>query len=525
MQGGSGIRARAFLRRWARWPVAVALLLAGLAAIAVSALTDTEPTARVPDGDASVNEGAASPGDISANNSPTIARNPRRPANLVVANRIDGPRYACALHVSSDRGSRWSRVPVEIPRGEERKCYAPDVTFTPDGRLHMSYVTLRGATNVPNAGWYVSSTDGGRTLSRPRKVLGTLAFQVRLTADPKDPRRLYLSYLRADSDVGVLKFTAPGNPLLVARSLDGGSTWERPARVNAAARTRVVAPSVAVGPGGEVYVLFLDLGDDRLDYEGEHEGRGGPPYSGTWKLVLSRSLDGGVEWAESVVEHRLVPSERFVAFLPPFPSVAVDPGDGRIYAGFHDGRLGSSDVLVWSRPAGAAAAWEGPRRVNDTPERDGTSQYLPRLDVAPNGRLDVVYYDRRSDPKDVKNDVSLQSSFDHGESFGASIALTGRAFDSRVGYGNERELPDLGSRLGLVSGDSAAFAVWSDTRAGTIDSNKQDIGSALVVFDKPGVRTVAKHVLLGGGVALTLAGLVVLGLTLPGRRDPRDQPA
>ncbi|MGH8574260.1 MAG: hypothetical protein ACREX8_17040, partial [Gammaproteobacteria bacterium] len=365
-----------------------------------------------------VNEGAASQGDISANNSPTIARNPRRADNLAVANRIDGPRYACALHVSHDGGSRWSRIPVEIPRGEERKCFAPDVTFSLDGKLHMTYVTLRGLGNTPHAGWYVSSTDGGRTLSKPRKLLGPLAFQVRLTADPKDPRRLYLSYLRADSDVGVFKFTAPGNPILVARSRDGGSTWDRPVRVNAASRSRAVAPSVAVGPRGEVYVLYLDLGDDRLDYEGEHEGRGGPPYSGTFKLVLSRSLDRGATWAESVVEDRLVPTERFLAFLPPFPSVAVDPGDGRVYAGFQDGRLRKSDVLVWSLPAGSPA-WEGPTRVNDTPERDGTSQYLPWLDVAPNGRLDVVYYDRRSDPKDVKNEVSLQSSFDHGESFGA----------------------------------------------------------------------------------------------------------
>ena len=505
-----------------RWRVGVALLLAGALALALSAFTDTDPTASVPAGDAAVNEGAANQGDISANNSPTVARNPRKRDNLVVANRVDGPRYACGLHVSSDGGSRWSSLPVEIPRGEERKCYAPDVAFTPDGKLHMTYVTLKGLGNVPNAGWYVSSTDGGRTFSKARKVLGPLSFQVRLTADPNNARRLYLSYVRADTDVGLLKFTAPGNPVLVSRSRDGGSTWDQPVRVNATGRSRALAPSMVVGPSGEAYVLYLDLGDDRLDYEGEHEGRGGPPYSGAFKLVLARSLDRGATWAESEVEDRLVPTERFVAFLPPFPSIAVDQSDGRVYAGFQDGRQGKSDVLVWSRAIGQVA-WEGPVRVNDTPERDGTSQYLPRLDVAPDGRLDVVYYDRRADPKDVKNEVSLQSSFDQGESFGASISLSGRAFDSRVGYGNERELPDLGSRLGLVSDDSSAFAVWSDTRSGTIDSNKQDIGSARVAFEQPGVRTGAKYVLLIGGVALALAGLALLVSAFLGRRDPRGE--
>ncbi len=513
------IRAQELLRQWRRWPVAVGLVLAGAVAIAISAFTDTDPTPTIPAGDVPVNEGADSQGDIRANNSPTIVRNPRRPDNLVVVNRVDGPRYACGVHVSFDGGTKWSGVPVEIPKGEEPKCFAPDATFTRDGKLHMSYVTLEGRGNVPSAGWYVSSGDGGRTFSKPRKLLGRLAFQVRLTADPKNRSRLYLSYVRADTDVGLFKFSAPGNPILVSRSSDGGASWERPVRVNPAARARALAPAMAVGPKGEVYVLYLDLGDDRLDYEGEHRGRGGRPYSGRFKLVLARSLDRGATWEESEVEDNLVPTERFVAFLPPFPSVAVDARDGRVYAGFQDGRMGKSDVLVWSRPSGGSA-WEGPTRVNDTPERDGTSQYLPRLDVAPGGRLDVVYYDRRADARDLVNEVSLQSSFDHGESFGARIRLSGRAFDSRVGYGNERELPDLGSRLGLVSDDSSALAVWSDTRSGSIDSNKQDIGSARVVFEEPGVRTAAQKALLVGGLAAVLAGLASLALGLSRRGKP-----
>ena len=499
------------LNRLRQWPsgllAAMALVLLGAGAAVGSFAIPTDSSARLAAEDP-VNEGARNPGDISANNSPSLARNPLRRGNLAVANRIDSPDYSCALHVSTDAGGRWSRVPVPLPKGEGRKCYAPDVTFTADGKLHMSYVTLRGRGNVPHAAWLVSSRDGGRTLSKPRKLLGPLAFQVRLTADPTDRRRLYLSWLRA-SDVGLFKFTTPGNPILVARSVDGGSTWGDPVRVSPPSRPRAVAPSVAVGPNGEVYVLYLDLAGDRLDYEGAHGGRGGAPYDGRFKLVLARSLDRGATWGESVVDGRLVPTERFVAFLPPFPSIAVDPEDGRVYAGFHDGRLGKPDVLVWSRSAGGTE-WEGPTRVNDTPERDGTSQYLPKLAVAPGGRLDVVYYDRRSDPKDVSNEVSLQSSFDHGESFNESLALSSTAFDSRVGSGSERGLPDLGNRLGLVSDDSSALAAWSDTRTGTIDSNKQDIGGARVVVSEPGaLRKAVRYGLRYAGLALVVAGLAV----------------
>ena len=498
--------------------LALVLVAVGVGAFVVSTSVDTDPTAEA-GRDGAVNEGAKSQGDISANNSPTIVRNPRDPRNLAVANRIDGPRYACALHVSRDGGRRWSRVPIEIPRGEERKCFAPDVTFGADGRLHMSYVTLRGNGNVPHAGWFVSSDDGGRTLSRPRRVIGPLGFQVRVIADRANPRLIYLAWLQAD-DVGLFRFTTPENPIVVARSTDGGATWERPVRVSDPDRRRVVAPSLALGPKGELYVLYLELGGDRLDYEGLHRGRGGRPFAGRFKLVLARSLDRGASWAESVVEDRIVPTERFIAFLPPFPSVAVDDRSGRIYAGFQDGRRGKSDVLVWSRGTDDAA-WKGPVRVNDTPEEDDSSQYLPKLAVAPNGRLDVVYYDRRADPGDKRNEVSLQSSFDHGASFGDSVPVSSQAFDSGVGYGNERELPDLGSRLGLLSEDDSAVAVWSDTRAGTVDTNKQDIAIAHVTLEEPGALTeIAKYGLRFGGLALALAGLALLVTSMRSRPAP-----
>ena len=499
-----------------RAAIALALVLAGAAGVVLSPVVEPESSARVLGGDRPVNPGATDLGDISANNSPTLARNPRDPANLAVANRIDSPDFSCALQVSFDRGARWRRTRVPIPEGEGPKCYAPDVTFAADGTLHLSYVTLKGVGNVPDAVWTAVSRDGGRTLSRPRRAGGPLAFQVRISADPGDPQRLYLTWLQA-RDVGTLKFPRPGNPIVTARSEDGGATWTRPRQVSDPARERVLAPSPAVGPGGELYVLFLDVRGDRLDYEGAHEGLGGAPYPGRFELVLSRSVDAGRTWAESVVEDRLTPAERFIAFVPPFPSLAVDGRRGRIYAAFHDARLGAADVWVWSLRPGAAD-WSEPVRVNDTPRGDATAQYLPKLAVAPDGRLDVVYYDRRDDRDNVLNEVSLQSSTDGGATFTPSLRLSSRPFDSRIGLGSERDLPDLGSRLGLVAGDNRALAVWTDTRAGTDASIKQDLARAIVAFPPDdSARDLAADALRYGGVLLAVAGLA-LGLMAAQRR-------
>jgi len=498
--------------------VALVLIAAGLAFL--SSGFERGANARVAGRDAPVNVGARTQADLSAHNSPALVANPRNAANLVIADKIDSPGFSCALHVSFDGGVHWNQSPIPLPAGEEPKCYDPDVAFAADGALLLSFVTLKGRANAPDAVWLARSPDGGQTLSDPIRVRGPLKYQVRLAADPANPKRLYLTWVDS-REVGPFRFAEAGNPIRASRSDDGGRTWSAPIRLNPYARARAVAPTPVVGPKGELYVLYLDLGDDVLDYEGGHQGRGGAPYAGRWKLVMARSTDRGVTWDESVADDNLVPTGRFVAFTPPFPSLAVDRRSGTIYAGFHDGRRGNPDVYVWKRPPGSRR-WSAPVQVNDTPPTDRSSQLLPRLSVAPGGRLDVLYYDRRGDRSDSTNEVSLQSSFDGGRSFLPRLRLSGRPFDSRIGYGSERGMPDLGTRLGLVSTRERALGVWTDTRGGTPESGKQDLARGLAAFSPPEDLPATRKTLLrivAILLALTGAGLMARA-AVRYRRDP-----
>ncbi len=459
------------MRRASFAVLAISLAVAAIVGVAlrVTADRDTEVGQN-----ALVNEA----GVVEAHNSPSLARNPRDPDSVVGTHRIDRPLFSAVLNWSSDGGSSWRTTALPLPRGLDRP-FAPDVAFGPDGTLYVTYVNLEGNGNVPANLWLSKSSDGGRTLSEPVRVVGGLAFQARVAVDTAGT--VHLTWLRA-RDVGLLAL-GRASPIVASRSSDGGRTFSNPVRVSDPSRPLVGAASPVIDSDGELVVLYQDFKDDRRDFQNLE----GPPWPKPFSLVVSRPVDGGRAFSQGVeLEKGLVPTRRFLVFLPEFPSLAAGPGD-TLYVAWSDGRNGDEDVFL-RRSDDDGRTWSEPTRVNDNRSGDGTSQYLPRVDVSPEGRVDVLFLDRRRDEKNVMTDATLASSRDEGQSF-RNDRLSRRSFDSRVGASAGPRLPiDFGSRLGLASGGSGdSVAVWTDTRLGSSETGRQDIfGATYSVRDPPG---------------------------------------
>ena len=477
-----------------RRKTAFAVLAASLAVVAlvgialrVTADRDTKVEKNV-----LVNE----PGVIEQHNSPSLARNPRSPRNVVATHRLDRPSFSAVVNWSTDGGSSWRTTPLPLPRGLDRP-FAPDAAFGPDGTLYVTYVNLEGAGNVPDNLWLVRSSDGGRTFSRPQRIAGKLSFQARVAAGPG--RAVSITWLKAE-DVGLLQL-AGASPVVAARSVDGGRTFSRPIRVSDPNRERVGAASPVIDSDGSLVILYEDFKDDRRDFQNLE----GPPWKRPFSLLVTRPV-GDRAFSQAVqVDTDLVPTRRFLVFLPEFPSLAAGPGDN-LYATWSDGRNGDEDVFL-RRSSDDGRTWSSPKRVNDNPKRDGTSQYLPRVDVSPDGRVDVLFLDRRRDHKDVMTDATLASSPDEGASF-TNKRISTRSFDSRIGSSASQILPiDFGSRLGLLSEDGRSLAAWTDTRLGSKDTARQDVfAAAYEVPDPPG----------GLASLWAIAGLLLAALALAG---------
>jgi hypothetical protein len=440
---------------------------------------------------------------IEAHNSPTAAQNPTDPRNLVVVERVDRPTFSAALHTSFDGGRTWRTRDFPVPSGEDRP-YAPDLAFGEDGTLYLEFVTLEGRGNSPGAVWLARSSDGGVTFSKPNQVLGPHAFQVRLAVDvQRSPDRLWLTWLQADAEAVHCQncFNRTGLPILAALSDDGGESWSDAVRVSHPERARVGAPVPVVGSDGRLLVLYYDFRSDRIDWE-NLEGR----YAGRFELVVARST-GTSAFSESVVNDDIVPPDRFLPYIPPFPSLALS-GD-IAYAGWHDNRNGDWDVFL-ARSGDGGVTWSKPVRINDDPVGNGKHQYLPTVAAAA-GRTDIAFYDRRGDPNNIMTELYLAYSEDEGETFAPNLRVSSQGFSSRVGPEHTGTGGDFGSRVGLISVEDRALPVWTDTRNGTVATARQDIyGSVVTDLPGKGGDLFAPAVGLVAGVVAGIGGTLLI---------------
>ena len=415
-------------------------------------------------------------------NSPLLAHDPTAPRFVALASRLDNPDFGCALHLSGDRGRSWvpANPVAKLPPGAE-KCYAPEIAFDRAGTLYYLFIALHGNGNNPSGTYLVTSQDRGRSFTSPRRVLGPERYMVRMAIDRSvgTNGRIHLVWLQAGEDPPLGGLAAAANPIMSAHSDDGGRTFSAPVQVSDPARPRVVAPALALGPDHVIHVLYYDLRDDARDYQGLE----GPRWDGPWSVVLATSVDGGQSFSSVAVDEGVVPPERvMLIYTMPPPTLAVDD-KGRLFAAWHDARNGDWDVFL-RRSVDLGRTWGEPRRLNDDNRGNGRDQYMPRLAAAPNGRLDAIFYDRRNDPGNVRNDVYLTSTADGGATFTKNVRITTESSSSQIGtrypIPSARGLVEYGSRIALLSDDTRLVAAWTDTRNQDVDSFGQDVFAAEV---------------------------------------------
>lgn len=560
---------------------------AGLAALVIffgfpsSALAQRQPTVTP---SVQVNQDVT-PGR--AHSEPQVLVHPKDSRILAIV-EAEFQSSSCVVFISRDRGRTWSPAPGRPVPPQYRSCARPAfgpfiaARFAADGTLFVAATGSETPTNSGPTDPYVArSHDLGRTwefsvikkaeereFPKPdgSKVRDLERFNyVRLAVHPTDPKRVYAGFRRQ----GAFQPTAQvSERSVVSASTDGGRTFSQPADIMEGSfpLTEVKgsdAPAMAVASDGTIYAFTKErppagapapMQDQLPTPPGPANlckpasaapnvpafkpspvpaaaPAPGTPGAGA-RLLMSKSADDGRSWQASVVD------TGGVVCVPCLttPETAVDPKSGAVYVAFEQSGTGPpnprDDRNIWfMRSTDGGRTWSERAQLNDdsVPSRNPNyDQMFPGMSVAPNGRIDVAWWDFRTDalynPTGNGNttrrdetcfDIFYTSSADGGRTWAENSRVSDRSMNQNEGFAMHPAY-DLRGPVGVSSRDEVAYVAWSDSRNGRVDLPTEDIYLGTVVHAEPNDRERLRLTSLLLGVALGLAagGLVVLAVSI-----------
>ena len=422
--------------------------------------------------------GVGNPGTLYTNAEvePHIAINPNNPNNFIGTWQQDrwsnGASQGTAVGVSFDAGATWSTRTLPTSRcgggnaangGDYERASDPWVTFSPNGTAYQMSLGVSGAILQPgslSAMLVFRSTDGGRTWSNATTLIrdGEQFFNDKntITADQTDSRFAYAVWDRLTSD--------NRGPTMLARTTDGGATWE-PARAiyDPGTGNQTIGNVIAVLPDATVVNFFTQLNTV------------GTRQAGSFAVI--RSTDKGLTWSAPItiagylgIGTRDPETGNPIRDAGSIGQISVGP-QGQLYAVWQDARFsnGVRDAIALSRSIDGGLTWSAPVRVNADA---GVQGLIPSVAARSDGTIGVSYFDMRSntaDPATLLTDYWLATSRDGvswtdrriGPAFDLATAPIARGFF-------------LGDYMGLASAGANFYPFYVRTNSANL-TNRNDV--------------------------------------------------
>jgi len=481
---------------------------------------------------------------------PYILVHPDDP-DIMVAGFIEFRARKCGVARSTDGGQSWKILEAAPEIKSQPYCQAANsnifhapLAWGRDNALYLATHAWDESTRTQTSVIVAKSTDLGDTWNT------VFARDARTTsgADQENDRPVtgfvvdrksgsqdivYVMYRRAYTN-RTAPNAAPQQPVL-AISRDGGKTFEEPVSAvgnvyqDPAVRQQglTARTTVPAGPGGQGLVRD-NKGNLYVTFMSEIANVSGAPRA----IIASKSTDKGKTWTSNVAVPFSYEQAQNVRN-------AWTPGGGPngtlhiVWEWRYPGQLSSYADVGYIRSTDGGATWSKPRRIADDDQTKLAGKFLPMLNVAPNGRLDAVWWDTRDDPGIRGQDVYYAYSEDDGETWSKNIRVTDQTIDRRFGVWANNF--DQNSPPALASTNEFAMVGWDDTRYSTGEEGKlilddpvkvqgigggvQDMFVAGVQFEAiGGGASSAAKVALAGVVGLLAVGLILLLVGMAGRR-------
>lgn len=469
--------------------------------------------------------------------SPVVIVDPRNPRTLVAVGAEVRSR-TCSLLRSTDAGQTWVRPEASPQPAAFPFCFQTetgprqaDIAFGRNGTLYYTYAGWDTQDSLSD--WPIGTGGGWRgnvsvVVSRSDDLgetwENTIVRDARKFQGEQQENNRPVNSIVADTRNGKDDIVYVGwkvtyrdrQGLRAAISTDGGKTFGEPVDLtggyfdNDANRRRLAegAKLTETPPQNRIMYYWPDMTlDDNGTLYAVWNARFGPgPQMDNTGVFLSKSVDKGKTF--TVTEISPAPLTYRYPMLQWTEHGGAEGTLHLVYEGATPLNIDWLYDVYHVRSTDGGNMWTAPTRLSDDPPQDLAGKYHPELAIAPDGRVEVAWWDFRHDNGNFATDVYLVTSRDNGVTWSRNIRVTDRSISRRIGvwYGNS----DIRQPPGIVATNQYTLVGWDDTRNGDETTQTQDIYSSMLQYERIGSGPSSA---LQYGVAAA-AGLGVFGIVL-----------
>ncbi len=271
-----------------------------------------------------------------------------------------------------------------------------------------------------------------------------------------------------------------------SRSTNGGVTWMNPIDIPNSA----IWGTLDVDLNGNLYLGVGGGSGSSAFYCIRSSNAKNGTVTPTFDQTTQDNLGGSMGFSNSINPAGLVGQI----------SIVVDKSggstSGNIYMGCSVNRPGTlTSDFMFTRSTDGGTSFSTPHKINDDPTTPNKWHWFGTLGVAPNGRVDAIWYDTRNDPGNLLTQVFYSYSLDGGMTWAPNIQVT-PSFNPSIGYPQQNKIGDY---IGVISDNTGANVVYSATF-----NNEEDVyyvhpGPAAVAVS-PSSFSLPRGIVISGGL-------------------------
>jgi hypothetical protein len=366
-----------------------------------------------------------------AANEATMCIDPNNPNRMAIAWRqfdsTNSNFRQAGYAFSTNGGTTWT-----LGATLRTNLFGSDPVLATDAEGRFYYLTLWNASTFQCD--IFRSTNGGANWQRVGPAQGGDKSWMTIDTTPSLGHGTIYEAWQHASPTGTRDFSF---------SADGGVTWTNPFAIPQAP----IFGTLDVGPNGEVYLFAQDGVRFWLNRSTNAPNHAVPfAFDLTVPVDLGGSLlFGGGPNGVGLLGQAWVAVDR-----------STNATRGNVYALCSTGGATNQCDVMFARSTDRGVSWSAPVRINTDP---GTNAFhwFGAIGVAPNGRVDVCWYDTRGSTNINISQLYYSYSLDGGVTWSPNRAVSG-PFDTSLGYPQQNKIGDYITVIALNDATCVAYS-------------------------------------------------------------------